>query len=497
MRRSVALLCLVGAVACTEHAASSVTGNNGATGGSDTVFVTANPANVGAVIPSNFMGLSFDPFTLQVTANQNKVPPTSLVSVMKSLGAGVVRINAGDYCHTSGESWWTAGTRDTRSDGCTVLTGADFDRLFQICGAANWTVIVGVNLAAALPDTFAAEAAFIQARGGSLLTAIEIGNEPDIYPVNGIRAKSYNFAAYGVELSAFLAAMQRRAPGVPIAAPSTAFDTAWLRQTIAQNPSRFALATQHRYATGQDPGLSVGAFNYASIPHLLSDTLRKDVRAFFKDVVASVKPSSLPTRLTELNTANFGGKVGVSDVFASALWALDHIFLAAEAGLAGVHIYAGCYFDSCQHIYSPFTIASDGTLAARPLLYGMLAFQDAGKGQVVNLTTTNSRQWNFSAHGAVTAADGTVRLAFVNDDTVAVPVRVVVPSAMTVTVRRLVTSATISPLSDSTNVTYAGAKVTTAGAFAPAASEAITPTAGAFVVNVPAASGAIVIVTTK
>jgi hypothetical protein len=440
------------------------------------------------------MGLGFDSYTLKVTLAQNKVPPTTLVNVLKSLGTGVVRIGAGDYC--VGEFWWTPGERDSRSDGCNVITGADFDRFFQVMAAANWTAIVGVNLAAALPDSAAAEAAFIQARGGPLLTAIEIGNEPDFYAVNRIRPTSYNFAPYAVELNAYLAAMAKRAPSVPLAAPALANlnDTAWLRQTIAQNPSRFALATQHIYATSQDAGVPVGAFFYTSIPHLLSDTLHQAMLASFNAVVAKV--FSVPTRLTEMNVTS-SVVPSVNDVFASALWAVDHVFLAAESGIAGVNIFAGCYFASCINAYSPFTMATDGTITARPLLYGLLAFQDAAKGQVVNLTITNTRRWNFRAHGAVTAADGTVRLALVNNDTVAVPVRIVVPNATTITVRRLIAGTTISPLSDSTGVTYAGAKVTTAGSFTPAASEAITPAAGTFVLNVPSASAAIVVVTTK
>jgi hypothetical protein len=499
MRRSLALLALASAVACSEHSSSSVTGNDGATNGSDTVVVSANVANVGPVIPPNFMGLAFDPYTLQVTIPQNQVPSTALVNLLKALGTGVLRINAGDYCHPQhGESWWTPGTRDTRSDGCTVLIGADFDRLFQICAAANWTVIFGVNFAAALPDTFAAEAAFIHARGGSLLTAIEIGNEPDLYALSRVRASSYDFAAYAVEVNAFLAAMAQRAPGVPIAAPATANvnDTAWFRQAIAQNPSRFALATQHMYATANDASIPVGSFIYTSIPHLLSDTLRTVMLTWLKTFVADSRPFSVPTRLTETNVTD-GVVPGVNDVFASALWGLDHLFLAAEAGLAGVHIFAGSYFTQNINSYSPFTMASDGTVAARPLLYGMLAFQDAARGQVLTLTTTNTRRWNFSAHGAVTAGDGTMRFALVNDDTAAVPVRIVVPNATTVTVRRLVAGTSAAPLSDSTDVTYAGAKVTTLGTFTPVTSEVITPTAGTFVVNVPPTSAAIVVVTTK
>lgn len=496
MRHSLALLAFASAVACSEHPSSSVTGNDGATNGNDTVVVSANPANVGPVIASNFIGLALNSYELQVTLPQNQLPPTALVNVLKALGTGVWRLDAGDYCR--GEFWWTPGARDKRSDGCTVLTGPDFDRLFQILADANWTAIVGVNFAAALPDTFAAEAAFIQARAGSRLTAIEVGNEPDLYAIQGIRPASYNFAAYAVELNAFLAAMAKRAPAVAIAGPATANlnDTAWFRQAIAQNPSRFALATHHFYALSHASSVPEGSFIYATIPHLLSDTLRKATQGWLRTVVAGPKASSVPTRLTEMNIV---AEVvpNVNDVFASSLWALDNLFLAAEAGVAGVNVFAGTYVSHEINAYSPFTITDAGLLSARPLLYGMLAFQDAAKGQVINLTTTNTRRWNFSAHGAVTAADGTVRLALVNDDTVTVPVRILVPNATSVTVQRLVTGATSAPLSDSTQVTYAGAKVIANGTFTPAASEVITPVANSFVISVPSTSAAILVIARK
>jgi hypothetical protein len=127
----------------------------------------------------------------------------------------------------------------------------------------------------------------------------------------------------------------------------------------------------------------------------------------------------------------------------------------------------------------------------------MLAFQDAAQGQVVNLTSSNARNWNFSAHASVTTADGTVRVALVNKDTATVPVHIVVPNGTTVTLRRLVAGTTTSPLTASTGISYAGATVTTIGTFTPAAQETITPVAGAFLVSVPAASVAVLVVATK
>jgi hypothetical protein len=357
-----------------------------------------------------------------------------------------------------------------------------------------------VNFAAAQPDTFAAEAAFIQQHVGPLLVAIELGNEPDIYAgfSGGFgfrRPPTYNFAAYAKELDAYLSAFQQRAPGVPIAAPATSFDTAWLRQTVAHAPSRFAMATQHLYSLDDGAGVPSSNARFPSVASLLSGALLEADIAFDKAVVASGKTYGIPARLTEWNSGNLGGAPGVSSTFASALWAVDHTFAAAEAGLAGVNFHTGSNGGTIG--YSLYHATLDGVVTPHAVLYGILAFQDAAKGQILNVATTSKRQWNLTAHGSVTSSDGTVRIALVNKDTATLSVRLVVPNAATVTVRRLAASTTTAPLSDSTGVTYAGAAVSTSGTFSPATSESVTPVANSFVVRMPFASAAVVIVTTK
>lgn len=140
--------------------------------------------------------------------------------------------------------------------------------------------------------------------------------------------------------------------------PATASDTAWFRQAIAQAPSRFALATHHRYSLLDETGVPATNFRYPTIANLLSDTLRKDELAFDKGVVAAANRYGVGARLTELNTGDLGGKVGVSDVFASAPWAVDHLFVAAEAGLVGVNVNMTIGAGT----YGPVHIVLDGTL---------------------------------------------------------------------------------------------------------------------------------------
>ena len=494
MRPSLVLFALASAVACSDRTsapATPVDPGPGVTSRNDTIAIAINPANVGPIIQSNFIGLSWEAqySILQPGFRRN---PTPLINVMKAIGTGVVRIGGSSIDRTL----WSPGAREPGQ----VFTGADFDSLSKVLSAANWTAVVGVNFAAALPDTFAAEAAFIKQHLGSRLTAIELGNEPDIYAgpsggSGGLRPATYNFTAYAKELDTYLAAFQQRAPGVPIAAPSTSYDTAWLRQTIAHAPSRFALATQHLYSVNEQPGLPTTNVRYPTIANLMTDTLLKEDFAFDRAAAAAGSAHGVAVRMDEWGPGNLGILPEISSTFASSLWALDHTFAAAEAGLAGVNFCMALIDVGAGNAF--YFNALDGTVTPLPQLYGILAFQDAAKGQVLNVTTTSKRRWNVSAHGSVTAADGTLRLALVNKDTASLPVRIMVPNAVTVTVRRLTASSATAPLRDATGVTYAGATVTSAGTFTPATSESITPVANTFVVNMPFASAAIVIISTK
>jgi hypothetical protein len=405
-------------------------------------------------------------------------------NVLKNLGAGLLRIGG----NSQDKTFWSPGARDTRSDGGTVLVGSDFDRLFAMSASTGWKVILGLNLGAALPDTFAAEAAFASSRSAGYLKAVEIGNEPDLFAKNGLRPTTYTYTQYANDLALFLAAMTRRAPGIPVVAPATAFDTAWLRQTVAANPSRFTFATTHRYPTGNDSTIAATSIRYASIPNLLSDSLRRANLAYLTGAAAGPKAYFVNTRLAETNSAYNGGKPGVSDVFASALWAIDHAYTAAEAGMTGVNFHGAIGGGT----YSAFTIGTDGTVTARPLYYGLLAFQDAAQGQVLLPKTNYNAAWNLSVHASFTASDGTVRIVLVNKDTATLAVKLIVPAATVVTARRLAAGTLSSPLSATTGISYGGGTLTTAGTFAPTTSESFSPTLNTVVITVPFASAAVV-----
>ena len=75
--------------------------------------------------------------------------------------------------------------------------------------------------------------------------------------------------------------------------------------------------------------------------------------------------AGLPFRLTEVNSVTCGGVPGVSDTFATALWAPDTLFELLRAGVDGVNVHV-----RTDAINAAFAFKRSG-LVARPLLYGL------------------------------------------------------------------------------------------------------------------------------
>jgi hypothetical protein len=121
----------------------------------------------------------------------------------------------------------------------------------------------------------------------------------------------------------------------------------------------------------------------------------------------------LPFRVAEMNSASCQGAKGVSDTFASALWALDTMFQFASVGVDGVnfHMLPGSN-------YELFTVSHNSTGAwqafVRPEYYGLLMFAQAFPPGARLLKTTTPpgpvKAW------ATQSGDGGVRVTLINKD---------------------------------------------------------------------------------
>jgi hypothetical protein len=280
--------------------------------------------------------------------------------------------------------------------------------------------ILGINFESDRRAIAAAEAnALVRGIGPQYVAGLELGNEPEVYgalgwystpagvPVLG-RPASYDFASFLPDYASVAAALPRNVPLVGPASGAAPW-IAGLGRFLVANP-RVRVATFHRYPLHRcfTPRSSPA---YPTIPNLLSPVAASGPASSLESAVAVAHAHGSSFRVDELNSVSCGGKRGVSDTFASALWVLDTLFQSVRAGIDGVNIHT-----FKRAIYEPFGFTRSAGLwhaQVKPLYYGLLAFARAAPPGSRLLPTSVLPQPNLRVW-ATRSPNGTVRLLVIN-----------------------------------------------------------------------------------
>jgi hypothetical protein len=451
------------------------------------VSVAARPA--GPPVSADFLGLSFEARSLPTIAGY--AARGDMVALLRSLGRGVMRF--GGISADEQVAWVGAGS--TRPSWARVAVNeGDLAGLAALARRSGWRVLLTVNLAHYDPRAAAQEAAAAHRLLGSYLAGIEIGNEPDLLVGKHLRGPGWGIAAYTAQAGAYRAALAAGAPGVPIAGPDPSTGVGGLRwaRAVASSPTlRPALLTDHYYplsSCGYTPTIS----------ELLSRNVRRAESDMLGKALAIARAHNLPLRIDETNDVSCEGQPGVSDTFASALWALDYLARAMAVGVEGVNFHD---LISKPHAYSPLlapTAAAlgSGALHAQPEWYALLAAHaftggQAG-GRAVPVTVAGAAPGELSA-SALRAPDGRVRLALIDYDPPGSPplaVRLRVPRGLA---RGEVLRLTAPSPSATSGVRLGGDAVASAGTWSPpSALPPVSGRAGSLAVQMPPSSAAVV-----
>ena len=122
--------------------------------------------------------------------------------------------------------------------------------------------------------------------------------------------------------------------------PDVAGNIGWLTEIAdlwpsIQNPPDVTTISHHYYFGGPATNPDV------NIPRLLSPATMATVQKTADTAKAAASKMGARVRMTEGNTCYRGGKPGVSDVFAAALWAADYSLLLASNNYSGVNLHGG------------------------------------------------------------------------------------------------------------------------------------------------------------
>ena len=384
-----------------------------------TARFAVQPDHPGRVVSETLTGLSYETLQLSDPAFFS-ADNHALVQLFRELSPrGVLRIGG----NTSDDTVWS-GYRGrlpafvTRKYGLKqpfVLKPEALHALTGFLRATGWKLVFGVNLRVGVPAMAVELAQAVQRIVGDQLLAIQIGNEANNYEPD--------YAAFDAAWAPYAKALQ--AVGASLAGPDTGANTDWVIDYAKRHAAENVFLSRHYYRDGAPNG---------SIPNLLAtDT---DFHAEVEQIMRVADAAHRPFRLTEANSYYSGGRDGVSNVFASALWGADFMLALAQRGVAGINFHGGTLESveaSLGHAVDTATTAVDlsarrdavasrySAIAGdvelgfqpRPLYYGMLLAQQFAGAQVLP-GQLDAGGANLTAYAAL--RDGAVQVALINKD---------------------------------------------------------------------------------
>jgi hypothetical protein len=218
------------------------------------------------------------------------------------------------------------------------------------------------------------------------IVGFEIGNEPDLYSrrywlkaltptltSEKLLPRALTATAYVADFRSYARLLSTVAPRVTLAGPALALPRAslrWLSDLLAGAGGSLGMVTAHSYpysACEHHPTNS----SYPTIARLLSERASAGVAQSVEPAVRLAHRAGLKLRLDELNSVTCSGRRGISNTFATALWAPDTLFELLRARVDGVNMHV-----RATAINAPFLLTPSG-LYVRPLMYGLALFTRA------------------------------------------------------------------------------------------------------------------------
>lgn len=321
-------------------------------------------------IPEDMLGLSYESYQLAAPDFFSSAN-TELIALFRRLSPhGILRLggNLSEY------TVWTPGdppavpTVPFQAIGPDPSSGKRIPHvpvspqavrnLRDFLDATGWRAIYGLSLALTVPERAADEAKLVAATLGPRLIAFQIGNEPDHYVLNGLRPAGYSFHDYFAEWTKVHSAVLEAVPSAHFAGPDVAEDITWVAQFAKAAPPSVLMLSGHRYAEGppSDPSVTLDRL-------LASDPSFIDRLA---ETAAISRNARIPYVMAETNSCYKAGKEGVSNVFGSALWAVDYFLQLAKSGERGAYFHGGA-----NGWYTPIAGGSGKQFEVRPIYYGL------------------------------------------------------------------------------------------------------------------------------
>jgi hypothetical protein len=392
------------------------------------VRVTASPST--RPLPDGFLGLAFEYSTIPrwVGTGTQPVNPV-LVRLIRNLdpvGRPVLRVGG----QSTDRTWWPVPGMSRPLGVSYNLTSAWTRMARALAKSTDAKLLLGINLEANRTRIDRIEAdRLLEGIGRSYIDALEIGNEPALYPrypwyqrLGGrplpwysrvgkpvySRGAGYGPAQYAAEIARTLKVL----PRLPIAGPETG-NPPWLAAfgRFLSPGSQVRMVSSHAYGLDEcvtDPSSP----RYPSVAHLLSLPASRGLLDGLAPYVALAHRDGATYRIDEMGSITCNGRAGVSNTMAAALWLLDALFSVDQGHVDGVNLHT--YPNSANGLFD--LEHSQGTWdgVVHPLYYGALMFSRAAP-VGSRLLGVDGGSHNQLRAWATLGPDHRVRVLLIND----------------------------------------------------------------------------------
>jgi hypothetical protein len=439
------------------------------------LLVTVRADQPAGAIAPDFMGLGYEISSVARPGLLSGANSAYVQLVRRLAARGVIRIGG----NTADFATYSPSAPAVSTSFGSVVNDAVLRDLGGFLEATGWKLIWTLNLGRGSEADAVREAKAVLRAAGERLLAFEIGNEPDLFGRNKHRKPEYGYEDWLAEYRRYKTALRAQFPTIPFAGPDAAGKTDWVTRFAADEGKDTVLLAHHYYREGQNPT--------STIDKLLGPDAK--LQPQLTQLRAASASCGVPYRICEVNSFSGGGRPGVSDTMAAALWVLDYMFTLAASGCAGVNMETGVNQLDFISSYSPIGDDEHGQYSAKPEYYGMLAFSLAGKGQLLK-TETGQGSAGVKAY-ATQPDEGAMTLTLINKSAAASAVTVRIDGR--VPAKRASAIRLLAPAIDAkTGIALGGADVSPSGAWSPAKLEILPVANGQLRIELPAASAAIV-----
>ena len=374
--------------------------------------LTIGAAKPHSTIPAEFVGLSYESAQL---ANPDffSAKNGALIKIFRELASrGNLRLGGGSSEYTTYSDETPTGpppfevfgpdTSKTVKQG-TITSSLALRNLREFLDATSWSCLYGLNLGQGPVENAVREATAAYNILGPRLLAFQIGNEPDSFRKR-FRPETYGPEDFLAEWNRFHAAILTAVPQTKFAGPDISNKLPYLTAFAQEAPKHpdVILMTSHYYAMGPASSPEATLQNLLSPDPKLTTLKRRDLHV----IEEAQQTAHLPYRMSEGNSCWDGGKPGVSDTFASALWCADYMLQCAARGWTGVNLHGGG-----NGYYTPIAGAPSTGFTRRPEYFGMKFAQHFVETDIVSAALNNA---SLLVNAFVFERSGKLQLALIN-----------------------------------------------------------------------------------